>query len=260
MSFKFELVILRGRLGEVMEFIPSNIDVKDNSIAIVGWHEGLAGQIHSWLEKSSNYHIACFINPTDEIIEVDPNSVKRDAKNFSYPTRDSFKGRPLLTSLNWVPALQELRINKVLVTTDDPHLRWQQIKNARQGGMKLVNAVHPSSLIMEEAVLEDNVILLANAFVGYRSELYTGVIINTGAQVDHHNVIKACANIYPGVICAGNVIIERFARIYTGAKLINRISVGENAIIGAGAVIIKDVPGNVTIVGIPGKVIKHQQL
>ena len=41
-----------------------------------------------------------------------------------------------------------------------------------------------------------------------------------------------------------------------GAKLLGNITIGDNAKIGANAVILKDVPANATVVGIPGKVIK----
>jgi serine acetyltransferase len=43
----------------------------------------------------------------------------------------------------------------------------------------------------------------------------------------------------------------------TGVKIINRCTVGENVVIGAGAVVIADVPDNVTAVGVPAKVKKR---
>jgi len=235
-----------------------NIDIQDNSVAIVGWHDGAAGQIHAWLEKTSDYHIACFINPVDEPPVIDTDSIQRDATQFSYPTKDSFKGRPLIHSSNWAEILSDLNINKVLITTNEPHQRFEQINTARKNELKLINAIHPTALIMEDAILHDNIILYPNTFIGYRAELFSGVIV-TGAHVDHHNVIKECANIDPGVVFAGNVTIGLFAQIHTGTVVKNRIRIGENSILGAGTVIIKDVPDNVTVVGVPGKIIKRHE-
>ncbi len=235
-----------------------NIKVKKNSIAIIGWQEGGAGQIHSWIEKSGKYHIACFVNPSDEAIKINPKTIKRDATQFSYPTKNTFKDKSLINSSNWVKILQELDINKVLITTDDAYQRFKQINYARKFGMELINAIHPTAVIMEDAILHDNIILHAKAYVGYRAELYPGVILNINAQIDHQNVIKDCATIDPGVVCAGNVTVGRFTRVHTGATIINRIKIGENSIIGAGSVIIEDVPDNVTVVGVPGKIIKQK--
>jgi serine acetyltransferase len=44
----------------------------------------------------------------------------------------------------------------------------------------------------------------------------------------------------------------------TGAKIINRCTVGDNVVIGAGAVVITDIPDNVTAVGVPAKVVKRK--
>jgi serine O-acetyltransferase len=48
-------------------------------------------------------------------------------------------------------------------------------------------------------------------------------------------------------------------RIYANACLLGDINVGNNAIIGAGAVVTKDVPENAVVAGNPAKVIKYRQ-
>jgi len=226
-------------------------------VAIVGWHEGMAGQIHSWLEKATDYHIACFVNPVDEHVDIDPSRIHRDATQFSYPTKDSFKDKPLINSSNWVRLLRDLNIRKILITTDNPYQRFKQINHARENEMDLINAIHPTALIMEDVILYDNIILNARAFIGYRAEIFSGTFINTNSHIDHHNVIKHCVTIDPGVVFAGNVTVEPFARIHTGAVIINRRKVGKQSVIGAGSVITKDVPANVTVVGVPGRIIKY---
>ncbi|MBF0523081.1 MAG: UDP-3-O-(3-hydroxymyristoyl)glucosamine N-acyltransferase [Candidatus Omnitrophica bacterium] len=234
-----------------------DIQVKDNSLAIVDWHDGGAGQIHSWIEKAQGYEVACFINPTDEALNIDPAKIKRDAKQFSYPTANSFKDKPLINSSDWVKVIKDLGIKNVLVTTDDPFERFEQINMARKEGLKLINAIHPSALIMEEAILHDNIILHARSFIGYRAELFPGSIVTSG-HLDHHNVLRDCASVDPGAVCAGNVTVGAFSRLHTGAVVKNRIRIGENSIVGAGAVVIEDVPDNVTVVGVPARIIKQR--
>ena len=146
-----------------------------------------------------------------------------------------------------------------MVTTHDPHQRFKEINQARENGLTLINAIHPTALIMEDAIIGDNVIMHARAFVGYRSEVFSGTIIDTNAQIDHHNVIKECVTLDPGVVTAGNVTIGRYTQVHTGTVIINRKRIGENSILGAGTVIIDDMPANVTVVGVPGKIIKHHE-
>ena len=145
-----------------------------------------------------------------------------------------------------------------MITTHDPIERFDQINQVRESNLKLISAIHPTALIMEDAIVGDNVIMHAKAFVGYRSEVLSGTILDTNVQVDHHNLIKECVTLDPGVVTAGNVTIGRFTQVHTGTIIINRKRIGENSVLGAGTVIIDDVPDNVTVVGVPGRIIKSR--
>lgn len=229
--------------------------VQDNSIAIVGWHDGAAGQISTWIEKAHGYNVACFINPTDSPLNIDPSRIHREASQFSYPTADSFKGKPLINTTQWTAFLKEMGISKVLVTTDINHERYDQIREARQAGLKLINAIHPTVVIMDEVIMQDNIILYPNTFIGYRTELSAGVIV-TSAHLDFKNIIKECVNIDPGVVTAANIVVGKCTRIHSGAIIKNNMKIGSDSVLGAGTVIIEDVPDHVTVVGVPGKIIK----
>lgn len=235
------------------------IVVKNNSIAIIGWEEGGAGQIHTWIEKANNCHISCFVNTDDEPVNIDPSKIDRDVSQFSYPKKDSFKDKPLINSFDWVKALLDLGINKVLVAIGDPFQRYKEIQKAKSEGITLINAIHPTALIMDDVILHDNVIVFQRAIIGYRSELFSGAFIES-AHLSHHNVIRECATIDPGAVLGGNVTIGKCARVHIGVSIKNKIRVGDNAILGAGTVVIKDIPKNVTVVGVPGKIIKHHKL
>ncbi|MEG0472837.1 MAG: serine O-acetyltransferase, partial [Solibacillus sp.] len=49
--------------------------------------------------------------------------------------------------------------------------------------------------------------------------------------------------------------LEDGVLVATGAKVLGSITIGENSKIGAGSVVLKEVPPNATVVGIPGKVV-----
>ena len=80
------------------------ISVKENSIAILGYHSGSAGQVESWLEDATGYHIACFVHNVDSNnwngVDSELENSRRKSKKMDFPTKDSFKGRPLIASLD----------------------------------------------------------------------------------------------------------------------------------------------------------------
>ena len=51
--------------------------------------------------------------------------------------------------------------------------------------------------------------------------------------------------------------IENNVLIATGAKVLGAITIGENSKVGGGSVVLKDVPANCTVVGIPGRIVKQ---
>jgi acetyltransferase-like isoleucine patch superfamily enzyme len=53
-----------------------------------------------------------------------------------------------------------------------------------------------------------------------------------------------------------SIIIKRYAWIGAGATILPGVTVGENAIVAAGAVVSRDVPANTVVAGIPAKVVK----
>jgi acetyltransferase-like isoleucine patch superfamily enzyme len=98
---------------------------------------------------------------------------------------------------------------------------------------------------------------MAGVVVNTGSRIGRFVIVNTGATVDHDNLIEDGVHISPGCHLAGNVICRADAFIGTGASIIPRIEIGARAVIGAGAAVISDVPSDVLAVGCPAVVKKH---
>lgn len=85
----------------------------------------------------------------------------------------------------------------------------------------------------------------------------TGVVIGETAEVGNN------VTIYQGVTLGGtgkekgkrHPTVGNNVVISTGAKVLGNIKIGDNAKIGAGSVVLKEVPPNTTVVGIPGKIV-----
>lgn len=232
----------------------------NNAVAIIGFHDGNAGQIESWFEEVTGYQIACFVHDASVPLNIDiaAENTKNVTKRLEYPTCDSFKRRPFIVSTNWTEQLKKLGINKALLLTPSNEERFRQIQTCRQHNIELVSAIHPSVIILAGATVEPGVWVNAGSLIGYKAEIESGVIINTAVQIDHHNVLKQCCQVDPGVVTAGNVTLHKCSHVHTGATIINRVQVGEGAIIGAGAVVISNIPSKCTAVGVPARVIKGE--
>ena len=103
-------------------------------------------------------------------------------------------------------------------------------------------------------------------------EIHPGAQIASGVFIDHGSglvigetaVVEKGVMLYHGVTLGGtgkdagkrHPTVRKGALISAHAQLIGPIEIGENAKVGAGAVVVADVPSDVTVVGIPAKIVR----
>jgi sugar O-acyltransferase (sialic acid O-acetyltransferase NeuD family) len=130
----------------------------------------------------------------------------------------------------------------------------------KQQGFTIPNIIHPTAYVCKNTYVEDGCVFFAQSAVNTQSKIGFGSIINTGATVDHDCQLGKGVHLSPGVHLGGTVKIGNYTWIGLGAGIINNISIGNNVIVGAGSIVISDIKDNVTVVGVPGKVIKKHKL
>lgn len=119
-------------------------------------------------------------------------------------------------------------------------------------------------------------------WISQRSARKTGIEIHPGAQigkgffVDHGTgvvigettIIGDNVTLYQGVTLGGtgketgkrHPTIGDNVMVCAGARVLGSFTVGENSKIGAGAVVLQEVPPNCTVVGVPGRIVKQDNL
>ena len=104
-------------------------------------------------------------------------------------------------------------------------------------------------------------------------EIHPGAQIGKGFFIDHGNgviigettIIGDNVTLYQGVTLGGtgkeqgkrHPTIGNNVMISTGAKVLGSFKIGDNSKIGAGSVVLKEVPPGSTVVGVPGHVVKR---
>lgn len=88
----------------------------------------------------------------------------------------------------------------------------------------------------------------------FRADHYFGIVIGSGAIIGDY--CKMYQQVTIGQKNGKFPQIGNNVTIYPGAKIIGDIKVGDNAVIGANAVVLDDVPENAVAVGIPARIIK----
>ena len=119
------------------------------------------------------------------------------------------------------------------------------------------NAIHPKSTISKRASIEKGTVIMAGVIINSEVKIGSHAIINTNASIDHDCILDDFVHISPNAALAGNVTVGEGTHIGIGACVIQGINIGKWCTIGAGAVIINHIPDGATVVGNPGRIIKH---
>ena len=115
-------------------------------------------------------------------------------------------------------------------------------KAARKTGIE----IHPGAKIGKGFFIDHGtgVVIGETTIIGDNVTLYQGVTLGgTG---------KECGKRHPTI--GNNVMIS------VGAKVLGSFTVGDNSKIGAGSVVIEEVPPNCTVVGVPGRIVKQDNV
>lgn len=107
-------------------------------------------------------------------------------------------------------------------------------------------------------------------------EIHPGATIGKGLFIDHGNgvvigetaIIGDNVTLYQGVTLGGtgkekgkrHPTIGNNVMISAGAKVLGSFTIGENSKIGAGSVVLSEVPPNSTVVGVPGRIVKRDNV
>lgn len=136
-------------------------------------------------------------------------------------------------------------------------LRQQMANMVLNMGYDLVNAISPNAMISPSVRIGNGVAVMTGAIINAASDIQDLTIVNTGATIDHDCKIGIGAHIGPQCALAGNVTVGNLSFLGVGSKVIPGIQIGPESILGAGSVVTRNIPGRVTAVGIPAKIIKN---
>lgn len=172
----------------------------------------------------------------------------------------TFYGYPIFGGIDSIPELIEQgAVFCNLIARRDCRTRYETTLSLIKAGARLGNLIHPGVNLEMVTIgtgnyIQENVVLQAGVVLG------DNVNIQMGALVGHDTTIGDSVLIAPGCSIPGNVIIEDGILVGAGVTMIPRITIGRWSIIGAGSVVIRDVPPYSVVVGNPGKVIRNTDI
>lgn len=148
------------------------------------------------------------------------------------------------------------RIDGVVVGIGDNHtrLRVAERLQAEMPQLVFLAVVHPSASVAQSAQIGPGAVVLAGASVGPQAVIGAHALLGAQANLDHDANLGDGASLGPGALTGGTVTIGRASAVAMGAMVRHGLTVGEHSVLGAGAVLTRDLPDRVVAWGSPARV------
>lgn len=175
---------------------------------------------------------------------------------------DEIAGLPVLGSTRHLDVAHELDVAGVLAPIGNNRARVRILTLARESGFKTPNFIHNTAIVSDVSVPMEGsgVYILPNSIIMPFVTFEDFVMVSMGVKIAHHTrwgrgaFVSTGANVGAGIELGDEAFLGIGCTVMTGLDM-----VGARATIGAGAVVIRDVPRGATVVGNPARVIDQTQ-
>lgn len=160
-----------------------------------------------------------------------------------------------------------LEENKELI--EDSYLE-QECRNSAipMLDMRNINArIEPGAYIRENVTIEDNAVIMMGAVINIGVHIGEGTMIDMGAVLGGRVEVGKRCHVGAGAVLAGvieppsasPVVLEDDVLIGANAVVVEGVRIGKGAVVGAGSIVLKDVPANAVVAGNPARIIKPEK-
>jgi len=148
---------------------------------------------------------------------------------------------------------------RFIIAIGDNKIRKKIVDKLNFPDDKYLTVIHPSAIIGKDVRIGVGSMIIGGVVINTQTNIGKHTIINTAVSIDHHNTIGNFVHIAPGSHTGGNVTIGEGSFLGIGTSVIPNKKIGNWVITGAGSVVIRNIPNNCTVVGIPAKPMKFHK-
>jgi len=163
-----------------------------------------------------------------------------------------FKDRGV-RQIGTIDDLSKLDVTHFVAAVGYPVGRKAVAIRAEAAGLKPYCVIHPSAWAPTGVAVGPGAVILARACISPGAVIGSHAMISNMAIIGHDCRVGDYVSVMPGAAVSGDTHLDEGCLIGTNAAVIEKRRVGAWATVGAGAVVVSDIPPNVTAMGAPAR-------
>jgi len=170
---------------------------------------------------------------------------------------DTVADIPVLGNLEWLSAHRDVYVAVAIAAPSIVAKTYYRLATMQHQNISTL--IHPSVWLPQRAEIDKGVIVYGGVILDPDITIGKGCMINKGCTIGHDAILENFTSLAPGVNLGGAVHIGCGCYFGISSATIQGVSVGMWSVVGAGAVVIENLPPNVIAVGVPAKTIKTRE-
>lgn len=148
--------------------------------------------------------------------------------------------------------------HKLFIVTsaaNNNQLRKERYLAAKSKGYQFISFISPDAKVYSTSKIGENCFILEDNTIQHFSSIGDNVVMWSGNHLGHHSTISSHTFVTSHVVISGRCEIGSACFLGVNSTIRDGLSIGERAVIGSGANIMKNIPENSIVIGLPGKII-----
>ncbi|HVY27459.1 MAG TPA: acetyltransferase [Polyangiaceae bacterium] len=150
--------------------------------------------------------------------------------------------------------LSDARGLRVALGIGDNHARARLAQLCIEQGLEPMTALHPRAIIASSVRIGAGSLVCAGAVLNPGAVVGQGSIVNSAAVIEHDCKLGSFVHVSPNATLGGAVELGDYVHLGLAACVLPGLSVGEGAVVGAGAVVTRSIPSRAVAYGVPARV------
>lgn len=143
----------------------------------------------------------------------------------------------------------------LVITPDSPSTRKKLYERYKKLGFQFKTLIAPEAIISKSANISEGCVIQSLCNISSNVSLGKCVRVNTGANIMHDTVVGDFSTVAPNAVLLGRCSIGPECYIGANSTVLPKVKICANGgvVVGAGAVVTKDINSGMTVVGVPAK-------